>query len=38
MPVAARTSQLRFTRCTFVEADLRHAGLDGCSFTFCDLW
>ncbi|MFB6625337.1 pentapeptide repeat-containing protein [Streptomyces sp. NPDC056374] len=29
---------MRFTRCTFVEADLCHAGLDGCSFTFCDLW
>ncbi|GGM97344.1 hypothetical protein GCM10011578_017590 [Streptomyces fuscichromogenes] len=35
--VSARTSQLRFTRCSFVAADLRHADLDGCSFRFCDL-
>ncbi|MET8957809.1 pentapeptide repeat-containing protein [Streptomyces sp. NPDC004393] len=35
--VSARTSQLRFTRCSFVGADLRHASLDGCSFKFCDL-
>jgi uncharacterized protein YjbI with pentapeptide repeats len=35
--VTARTAQLRFTRCLFVGADLRHAGLDGCSFKFCDL-
>ncbi|MFF3411588.1 pentapeptide repeat-containing protein [Streptomyces sp. NPDC002742] len=35
--VSARTSQLRFTRCSFAGADLRHADLDGCSFMFCDL-
>ncbi|MGW0969610.1 pentapeptide repeat-containing protein [Streptomyces sp. NPDC002516] len=35
--VSTRTSQLRFTRCSFKEADLRHADLDGCSFVFCDL-
>ncbi|WP_254075921.1 pentapeptide repeat-containing protein [Streptomyces sp. P3] len=34
---SARTSQLRFTRCSFVGTDLRHATLDGCWFTFCDL-
>ncbi|WP_328398534.1 pentapeptide repeat-containing protein [Streptomyces sp. NBC_00390] len=33
---SARTSQLRFTRCSFTGADLRHATLDGCSFKFCD--
>ncbi|MFI0965829.1 pentapeptide repeat-containing protein [Streptomyces sp. NPDC021080] len=35
--VSARPRELRFTRCSFVKADLRHAALDGCSFTFCDL-
>lgn len=34
---SARTSQLRFTHCSFVAADLRHASLDGCFFRFCDL-
>lgn len=33
---SARTSRLRFTRCTFTGADLRHATLDGCWFKFCD--
>ncbi|WP_329275236.1 pentapeptide repeat-containing protein [Streptomyces sp. NBC_01451] len=33
---SARTSQLRFTRCSFIGADLRHATLDGCWFKFCD--
>jgi uncharacterized protein YjbI with pentapeptide repeats len=28
---------LRFTRCSFVGVDLRHATLDGCWFRFCDL-
>ncbi|MEV5687387.1 MULTISPECIES: pentapeptide repeat-containing protein [unclassified Streptomyces] len=28
--------RLRFTRCSFIGADLRHATLDGCSFKFCD--
>ena len=28
---------LRFSRCSFAGADLRHAALDGCSFMFCDL-
>ncbi len=32
-----RTSELWFVRCSFVEADLRHATLDGCSFKLCDL-
>ena len=32
-----RTSRLRFTRCLFIGADLRHATLDGCWFKFCDL-
>jgi len=36
--VSARASgRLRFSRCSFAGADLRHAALDGCSFTFCDL-
>jgi uncharacterized protein YjbI with pentapeptide repeats len=34
---SARTSQLRFTRSSFIGADLRHATLDGCWFKFCDL-
>ncbi|MET9472444.1 pentapeptide repeat-containing protein [Streptomyces sp. NPDC002922] len=34
---SARTSRLRFTRCSFIGADLRHATLDGCSFKLCDL-
>ncbi|MFE1963362.1 pentapeptide repeat-containing protein [Streptomyces sp. NPDC059479] len=34
---SARTSRLRFTRCSFSGADLRHATLDGCWFKFCDL-
>lgn len=29
--------QLRFGRCTLVDADLRQATLDNCWFTFCDL-
>ncbi|WP_405638716.1 pentapeptide repeat-containing protein [Streptomyces sp. NBC_00019] len=33
---SARTSRLRFTRCSFIGADLRHATLDGCWFKFCD--
>lgn len=33
---SARTSRLRFTRCSFTGADLRHATLDGCWFKFCD--
>lgn len=33
---SARTSRLRFTRCSFSGADLRHATLDGCWFKFCD--
>ncbi|MCX4680769.1 pentapeptide repeat-containing protein [Streptomyces sp. NBC_01433] len=33
---SARTLQLRFTRCSFMGADLRHATLDGCWFKFCD--
>ncbi|MEU9457022.1 pentapeptide repeat-containing protein [Streptomyces sp. NPDC048277] len=33
---SARTSQLRFTRCSFIGADLRHATLDGCWFKFCN--
>ncbi|MEV4254395.1 pentapeptide repeat-containing protein [Spirillospora sp. NPDC049652] len=32
-----RTRQLRFERCSFVGADLRHAMLDGCFFKMCDL-
>ncbi|MFE3166262.1 pentapeptide repeat-containing protein [Streptomyces sp. NPDC059224] len=28
---------MRFTRCSFAEADLRHADLDGRWFKFCDL-
>ncbi len=34
---SARTSGLRFTRCSFAGADLRHATLDGCGFKLCDL-
>ncbi|WP_411081513.1 pentapeptide repeat-containing protein [Streptomyces sp. cmx-18-6] len=34
---STRTAQLRFSRCTFKGADLRHATLDGGSFKFCDL-
>ncbi|MGW5782112.1 pentapeptide repeat-containing protein [Streptomyces sp. NPDC003863] len=33
---STRTSQLRFTHCSFIGADLRHATLDGSSFKFCD--
>lgn len=33
---SARTSRLRFTRCSFSGADLRHATLEGCWFKFCD--
>lgn len=33
---SARTSQLRFIRCSFNGADLRHATLDRCWFKFCD--
>lgn len=36
--VSVRASgRLRFSRCSFAGADLRHAALDGCSFMFCDL-
>ncbi|MGW1726457.1 pentapeptide repeat-containing protein [Streptomyces sp. NPDC002306] len=34
---STRASQLRFTHCSFIDADLRHATLDGCCFRFCDL-
>lgn len=33
---STRTRQLRFARCSFQGADLRHATLDGCWFKFCD--
>ncbi|MGW1674057.1 pentapeptide repeat-containing protein [Streptomyces sp. NPDC002324] len=33
---SARTLRLRFTRCSFIGTDLRHATLDGCWFKFCD--
>ncbi|MEV5746477.1 pentapeptide repeat-containing protein [Actinoallomurus sp. NPDC052308] len=33
---SVRTQQLRFARCSFVGADLRHATLDGCFFKMCD--
>ncbi|MGV9340126.1 pentapeptide repeat-containing protein [Streptomyces sp. NPDC003688] len=34
---STRISQLRFTRCSFIGVDLRHATLDGCWFKFSDL-
>lgn len=34
---STRTSRLRFSRCLFIGADLRHATLDGGFFKFCDL-
>ncbi|CAM5609648.1 Pentapeptide repeat-containing protein OS=Streptomyces cyaneofuscatus OX=66883 GN=G3I52_13415 PE=4 SV=1 [Streptomyces cyaneofuscatus] len=33
---STRTNQLRFARCSFAGADLRHATLEGCWFKFCD--
>jgi uncharacterized protein YjbI with pentapeptide repeats len=35
--VSVRLQSLWFTRCSFREADLRHATLDGCRFKLCDL-
>ncbi|MGW3338627.1 pentapeptide repeat-containing protein [Streptomyces sp. NPDC001009] len=34
---STHTSRLRFTHCSFIGADLRHATLEGCWFKFCDL-